>query len=64
MAIFGYLDPIVAVLLSAIVLQEKITPVGAIGAVIVLVATLLSELLPSLLKKRKSISHTEETVEK
>ena len=63
-AIFGYLDPIVAVLLSAIVLQEKITPVGAIGAVIVLVATLLSELLPSLLEKRKSISHTEETVEK
>lgn len=52
-AIFGYLDPIVAVLLSALVLGEKITPVGAVGTVIVLVATLLSELLPSLLQKRK-----------
>ena len=46
-AIFGYIDPIVALLLSALILSEKMTPFGIIGAVLILFATLASEILPS-----------------
>ena len=52
-SLFGYLDPIVAVLLSAVVLGEKMTLLGAVGTVIVLLSALASELLPSLLERRK-----------
>lgn len=43
-AIFSYLDPILAVLLSAIILHEKMSVLGVIGAVLILGATLLGEL--------------------
>lgn len=42
-AIFSYLDPVVAILLSALVLQEGMTLAGAIGAVLILGATFVSE---------------------
>lgn len=43
-AIFSYLDPILAVILSAIVLNEPLGFYGIIGAVLILGSTLVSEL--------------------
>jgi len=43
-AIFTYIDPAVAVILSAVILKEKLTLFGLIGAVLVIGAALLSEL--------------------
>ena len=44
-ALFGYIDPIVAVLLSALILQEAMTVFGIIGAVLIISSTLASELI-------------------
>ena len=43
-AIFSYFDPIVAVLLSALVLGESLGPLGILGAFLVLGAAVISEL--------------------
>ncbi len=43
-AIMSYLDPVVAVLLSVLLLREKTTPLALLGAALVLGSTLLSEL--------------------
>lgn len=43
-AVLGYIDPIVSILLSALLLHESITPLTVIGAVMILGATLFSEL--------------------
>ena len=43
-ALFSYIDPIVAVLLSALLLKEPLGWSGALGAVLVLGSTLVSEL--------------------
>lgn len=43
-AIFGYLDPIVAILLSALFLKEPMTPLAMVGAVLIICSTLLAEL--------------------
>lgn len=43
-AIFSYIDPIVAILLSALFLKEPLGVYGVIGAVLVLGATFVSEL--------------------
>lgn len=43
-ALFGYIDPIVAIILSALFLKEPMTVYSAIGAVLVLGATMISEL--------------------
>lgn len=50
-ALFSYLDPVVALLLSVFVLKEPMTPAAVIGAVLVLGAMLASELLPINQKK-------------
>ncbi|MBQ3063814.1 MAG: DMT family transporter [Clostridia bacterium] len=42
-AIFSYIDPVLAVLLSALFLKEPMTPLGIVGAVLVLGAAFLSE---------------------
>ncbi len=42
-ALYSYIDPIVAILLSALILGEALTPLGIVGAVLVLGATLVSE---------------------
>ena len=42
-AIMSYIDPIVAVFLSAVFLKEQMTVLGIIGAVMILSATFLSE---------------------
>lgn len=43
-AVLGYVDPAVAVLLSALVLREPMTPQGIVGAVLILGAAAVSEL--------------------
>ncbi len=43
-ALFGYIDPIVAIILSALILKEPVTAEGVLGAVLVLGATMISEL--------------------
>ena len=42
-ALYSYIDPIVAIVLSALILGETLTPLGVVGAVLVLGATLVSE---------------------
>ena len=49
-AIMSYIDPIVAIVLSAVVLKEKMSVLSIIGAAMILSATLLSEIN---LKRRK-----------
>lgn len=44
LAIVSYVDPVVAILLSAVLLGESMTPLGAAGAALVLGATLVSEM--------------------
>lgn len=46
-ALFSYIDPIVAIFLSATLLREGLTLTSAIGAVLVLGSTLVSELTDS-----------------
>lgn len=46
-AILSYIDPVVAILMSALVLREGITPAGVLGAVLILGATLASEFVDS-----------------
>ena len=43
-AIMSYIDPIVAVVLSALVLKETMSPLSIVGAVMILLATFLSEI--------------------
>ena len=43
-ALFSYIDPIVAIILSALFLKEPMTVYSCIGAVLVLGATMISEL--------------------
>lgn len=50
-ALFSYLDPVVALLLSVFVLREPMSPAAVIGAVLVLGTMLASELLPLNQKK-------------
>ena len=50
-AIMSYIDPIVAVVLSALLLKEKMSALSIVGAVMILSATFLSEV--SLKKKSK-----------
>ena len=42
-ALYSYLDPIVAIVLSLVVLKEPMTPISVIGAVLVLCSAFLSE---------------------
>lgn len=44
-ALFSYIDPIVAIILSALFLHEKMGLAGVVGAILVLGATLMSELM-------------------
>lgn len=43
-AIFSYIDPVVAIILSALILNEEMSIFGMIGAVLVLGSTMVSEL--------------------
>lgn len=46
-AILSYIDPLVAVLVSVVFLQESMTPLQIIGGVLILGFTLLNELTPA-----------------
>ena len=46
-ALFSYIDPVVAILLSALLLREPMDILSAIGAVLILGSTLLGEVLES-----------------
>lgn len=46
-AVLGYLEPVVSVLCSVFLLNEKMTLLGWIGSVLIVVSALLSEILPS-----------------
>ena len=50
-AVFSYLDPVIAVILSALVLKEAMTWSNIIGAVLILGSALYSE-LPEKTKER------------
>jgi drug/metabolite transporter (DMT)-like permease len=52
-ALLSYLDPVVAILLSALLLGETLSAAGLIGAVLVLGAAILSELPPPARWKKK-----------
>jgi len=56
-ALFGYIDPIFAVILSALVLHEQLSVFAILGAVFILSATVISELFGDaelkFLKKKK-----------
>lgn len=55
-ALFGYIDPIVAVLLSALFLREPMTWCGIAGAVLIVASTLASEIIHSKkIQKKKAI---------
>lgn len=43
-ALFSYIDPVAALILSALFLGERLTPLGALGAVLILGAAAVSEL--------------------
>ncbi|MBQ7535374.1 MAG: EamA family transporter [Stomatobaculum sp.] len=43
-ALFSYIDPVVALFLSALLLKEPLTPAGMIGAVLILGSAVFSEL--------------------
>ena len=51
-ALMSYIDPIVAIILSAVLLKEDITVWGVLGAVLVLGSTLISEL--NIFERKKS----------
>lgn len=45
-AVLSYLDPILSIILSALLLGEQMTVFGIIGALLIILSTLFSELLP------------------
>jgi len=50
-AIFSYIDPVIALLLSAVILKEEFTPLKLLGSILILVAALVCELPEGFLKK-------------
>ena len=52
-AIFSYIDPITALVLSALILHEKLSLIGIIGAVLILGSAIVSELPSGSLKREE-----------
>ena len=42
-ALFGYIDPVVAIILSALVLKDELTVLGIVGAAMILLSMIISE---------------------
>ena len=53
-AICSYIDPVVAIILSALILNEKMTVLGIIGSIMVLASTFVCEISFSELKRKKN----------
>lgn len=45
-ALFSYIDPVLAILLSSLLLKEPLTPGGILGAILILGAACISQLFP------------------
>ncbi len=56
-AIFSYIDPIVAILLSALVLKEKMDLISIVGALLVLGSTLFNEMAENRMMKADTQSN-------
>ena len=54
-AVFSYIDPVTAIILSAVVLGERLDTVQLIGTFLILAATLFNELAPIIRKKGSSL---------
>ncbi len=54
-AIFAYIDPVVAVVLSALVLREKLSVSTLVGAVLVIASAIFSEIYDNKQKKRTKL---------
>ncbi|MDD7614466.1 MAG: DMT family transporter [Clostridiaceae bacterium] len=54
-AVFSYIDPVTAIILSAVVLGERLDAVQLIGTFLILTATLFNELAPIIRKKGSSL---------
>ena len=54
-AVFSYIDPVTAIILSAVVLGERFDAVQLIGTFLILAATLFNELAPIIRKKGSSL---------
>lgn len=54
-AVFSYIDPVTAIILSAVVLGERLDAVQIIGTVLILAATLFNELAPMIREKVKRV---------
>lgn len=50
-AVFSYIDPVTAIILSATLLHETITPIQIVGTVLILGATLFNEIAPAITEK-------------
>ena len=56
-AIYSYTDPIVALIASAILLGESMTPLMIVGAIFIVGASVVSEVNFNI-KKKESIAHS------
>ena len=54
-AVFSYIDPVTAIILSAVVLGERLDAVQLIGTFLILAATLFNELAPIIRNKGSSL---------
>lgn len=54
-AVFSYIDPVTAIILSAVVLGERLDAVQLIGTFLILAATMFNELAPIFRKKGSSL---------
>ena len=50
-AVFSYIDPVTAIIVSAVFLGERLDTVQIIGTVLILAATLFNELAPMIREK-------------
>ena len=57
-AILGYLEPVVSVLCSTLFLHERLSPLGWVGAALILGAAVASELIPAQEDQKQNIDST------
>ena len=62
-AIFSYIDPVVAIVFSAILFRERMSPMGILGAILILGATLCAELSIEKRKNKKQGSKAAKSVD-
>lgn len=63
-AIFSYIDPVVAIILSAIIFHEQLTPAGIIGAILILGTALIEELPIGRKKEKIQAQNAQNSIDK